>query len=201
MARNTNREEKLRIAAEKVRIQKEKEEREDKEFYERITSGRPWLMFKAVVVFCTLMAVITTIEVLVDGPTKKLSESSWGINQNWHYNGHIVLNVEGYMFAPTYESWGSHLDNTLQLIYSPIFQTGKKLRFDSQPHGDEKIIRYEVTRERSIFTWFPLLQIFLLIPLFTFIFRRQSPWFNFARVASFIIVLPGTLLVILFALM
>ena len=63
MARNTTREESLRIAAEKVRLKKEKEEREDKEFYERITSGAPWLFFKIVVVFCTMMALITTIEV------------------------------------------------------------------------------------------------------------------------------------------
>lgn len=73
MARNTNREESYRIAAEKMRLKKEKEEREDKEFYKRITSGTSWLFFKVVVVLCTLMALVTTIEEVVDGSTKKLT--------------------------------------------------------------------------------------------------------------------------------
>ena len=200
MTRNTNREESLRIAAEKVRLKKEKEEREEKEFYERITSGAPWFFFKVVVVFCTLMAVITTIEDLVDGPTKKLTEKSWEIDPDWIYDGHAVLNIEGYMFTPKYFDWGTHEENSIELIYSPVFRTGKKLRFNSIVNDDE-IVRHVEIRQRSIFNWFPFLQIFLFIPFFTFIFKRQSPWFNFARIVSFVIVLPGTLMVIFFTLL
>ena len=76
MTRNVNREESLRIAAEKMRQKREKEEREENEFYERITSGTPWLMFKAVVVFCSIIALITTIDQLFDGPTEKITEES-----------------------------------------------------------------------------------------------------------------------------
>lgn len=200
MARNINREESLRIAAEKVRQKKEKEEREDKEFYERITSGTQWLLFKAVVVFCTLMALVTTIEVLVDGPTKKLTEESWKIDHNWRYDRHTVLDVNGYMFTPNSLDWGGRVENSVELTYSPIFRTGKKLSYDSEVNENE-IISYVEIRQRSIFTWFPLFQILLLIPLITFIFKRQSPWFNFARIASFVIVLPGALLVILLTLL
>ena len=200
MARNTTREESLRIAAEKVRLKKEKEEREDKEFYERITSGAPWLFFKIVVVFCTMMALITTIEVLVDGPTKELSESSWEIDRNWRYDGHAVLNIEGYMFTPKSLDWSTHVENSIALTYSPIFRTGKKLSFDSIVNKDEIISHVEI-RQRSIFTWFLLFQVFLLIPLITFIFKRQSPWFNFARITSFVFVFPGTLLVIIFTML
>jgi hypothetical protein len=192
---NINRQESMRIAAEKMRQKKEKEEREDREFYERITSGVQWLAFKIVVVFCTLMFLVSIIEVFVDGPTKKLAENSWKINRDWEYTWHKVLDIEGYMFTPTINNWGDRVENTLAITYSPVFHTGKKISYDVKA-SESGIRRQEEIREQSIFTWFPLFQLFLLIPLVTFIFRRQSAWFNFARIASFVLVFPGTLLVI-----
>jgi len=200
MTRNIDRQESLRIAAEKIRQKKEKEEREDREFYERITSGVSWLIFKIVVVFCTLMILVSTFEVFVDGPTKKLTEQSWKIDRNWEYTWHKVLDVEGYMFTPTLENWSDRVENSLKITYSPIFRTGKKLSFDTK-YNEFTIKKQVEIRQRSIFTWFPLFQIFLLIPLITFIFRRQSAMFNFARIASLVFVFPGTLLVIYFALL
>ncbi len=201
MTRYVNREEALRIAAEKVRRKKEQEEREDREFYERITSGTPWLFFKIVVVFCTLLALVTTFEVLVDGPTKKLSNDSWKINRDWEYTWHKVLDVEGYMFTPTLSDWSDRVENSLRMTYSPVFRTGKKLVFDVQANESDSVKRQEEIRQRSIFTWFPAFQLFLLIPLITFLLKRQSAWFNFARIASFVFVLPGALLVIYLSLL
>ena len=199
MARNIDREESLRIAAERRRLQKEKEEREEREFYERITSGWQWLLFKSVVAICTLMIVITTIEVFVDGPSKKLSETAWKTSREWDYEWHKVLDVEGYLFTPTLDDWGNRVENTLEITYSPIFQTGKKLCYQKNLRGGG-VIRHEELRWGSVFNWFPAFQIFLLIPLVTFIFKRQSPWFNFARVASLALVFPGTILVIIYSL-
>ncbi|MNJ85251.1 hypothetical protein D3C87_27190 [compost metagenome] len=190
----------MRIAAEMMRQKKEREEREEREFYERITSGLQWFIFKVVVVFCTLMLVVSTFEVFVDGPTKKLREKPWKIDRNWEYTWHQVLDVEGYMFTPTLRDWSDHVESSFEMTYSPIFRTGKKLSYDIQVN-ESVIRRHEEIRQRSIFTWFPAFQIFLLIPLITFIFKRQSPWFNFARIVSLVFVFPGTLLVIYFALL
>lgn len=195
-----NRDEAMRIAAEKMRRKKEQEVLEEKAFYERITSGTPWLLFKVVVVFCTLMAVVTTIEIFVDGPTKKLSEKDWKIDRNWEYTWHKVLDVKGYMFTPELTYWNDRVENSLQMTYSPIFRTGKKLIFDVKVN-EFTIERHEEIRDRSIFIWFPLFQLVLLIPLATYIFKRQSAWFNFARIASMVFVFPGTLLVIYFTMM
>ncbi len=199
MTRDLNREEVMRIAAEKVRLKKEKEAREEREFYERITSGRPWLIFRIIMVFCTLMAVATTIDVLVDGPSKKLTEKDCQINREWEWRWHQMLDVEGYLFAPEVKYWYDRDTNSLKIIYSPIFRTGKKLSFNIQENGNT-IGNHEEIRDMSIFNWFPLFQIALLIPLFTYIFKRQSAWFNFARMGSMVLIFPGTLLVILFAL-
>lgn len=192
--------ESMRNAAEIMRLKKEKEAREEKEFYERITSGWQWILFKSVVVFCTLMLVVSTIEVLVDGPTKKLTEKSWKIDRNWEYPWHQVLDVEGYMFTPALGDWLDHVDNSLEITYSPIFRTGKKLSYDLQVN-EFTVRKHEEIRQQSIFTWFPLFQILLLIPLVTFLFKRQSPWFNFARIASLVFVFPGTLLVMFFTML
>lgn len=200
MSRNIDRQEALRIAAEKMRQKKEKEKREEIEFYERITSGPQWLIFKVIVVFCSLMLVVSTIETFVDGPTKKLTEDDWKINRDWEWTWHKVLDIEGYMFTPLITDWYQHVENSMEITYSPIFRTGKKLSFDVKLEGSGTR-RQEEIRKRSIFTWFPLFQIFLLIPLLTMLFKRQSPWFNFARIVSLVFVLPGTLLVIFFALM
>ena len=198
MSRNIDRQEALRIAAEKMRQKKEKEEREDKEYYERITSGKPWLIFKAIVVLCTLMAVVTTFENLVDGPTKKLTDEDWRIDRNWEWAWHSVIDAEGYLFTPQLIDWIDHVDNSLEITYSPIFRTGKKLSYDIQVN-ETRTIRHEEIRWRSIFTWFPAFQVFLLIPLIAFVFKRQSPWFNFARIASMVFVFPGMLLVMYFS--
>lgn len=200
MTRNFNHQENMRIAAERVRLKKEKEEREDREFYERITTGTPWFIFKAVVVFSTLMLLISTIEVFVDGPTKKLTEKSWKTDRDWEYTWHKVLDVEGYMFTPTLRDWSDRVENSIKITYSPIFRAGKMLSFDTKV-SENVTRRQEEIRQRSIFTWFPAFQIFLLIPLITYIFKRQSPWFNFARIASLVFVFPGTLIVIFFAIL
>lgn len=198
MAINNDRQEAFRIAKEKVLQKKEQEAREEKEFYERATSGPQWKFFKVIVVFCSLMALITTVDFIFDGPTKKLPENAWKIDGNWEYRWHAVLDVEGYMFTPHYENWSDHDENTLEMTYSPIFQVGKKLCYSIRE--EDSVLRYhEEYRQRSIFNWFPGGQIFMLIPLFTFLFRRQSAWFNFARITSMIIVFPGTLMLIYFA--
>ncbi len=197
---NIDREEALRIAAERRRQQKEKEEREEREFYERITTGTPWLLFKAVVVFCTLMAVITTIEYFVDGPTKKIGQDEWEFNQEWDWQRHKIVDVDGYTFAPEYKNWSDEASETFELTYSPIFRTGKKLSYDLNI-DENRTRRHTQGRFRSVFDWFPGLQILLLVPLLTFLFKRQSPWFNFARIASLVLIFPATLLVIFFTMM
>jgi hypothetical protein len=199
MSRNLNHQESMRIAAEKIRLKREKEAREDREFYERITSGTQWLLFKIIVVFCTTMFFITTFEFFVDGQTKKITEKSWKINRDWEYTWHKVLDVEGYMFITTIEDWSNRVENSLEITYSPVFRTGKKLKFNSKT-SDFIFKKHEEIRQMSVFNWFPAFQIFLLIPFITYVFRRQSAWFNFTRVTSFIIIFPGTLLVIFYGL-
>lgn len=195
-----SREEALLIAAEKVKRKAEKEQREEDEFYGRITSGTQWLLFKIVVGFCTLMVVLTTIDVLVDGETKDLDESEWAIDRELYMIAHQSITVDGALFVAPFKNWRGHVDNSFAMTYSPIFGTPKKMSYDQDLSG-VGTMRQETIRRRSIFTWFPYFQIVMLIPLLTFFYKRQKPLFNFARVMSLIIVLPGILLVLFITLL
>jgi hypothetical protein len=146
------------------------------------------------------MVLISSIEVFVDGPSKKLTKDDWKIDRNWEWTWHKILDVEGYLFTPTLNDWSDRVDSSLEITYSPIFRTGKKLSYDIEIN-ESRIRRHEEIRWRSIFTWFPAFQLFLLIPLITFVFKRQKPWFNFARILSMFFVFPGTLLVIYFTML
>lgn len=200
MSRNHSREDALRIAAEKVRRKREEEKRAENEYYKKITSGTPWLLFTIVVAFCTLMMVLTTIEIFVDGETKKLDKSEWKIDRELYMMWHQSIKVGDYLFVPHLRDWSDHKEDSYEITYSPIFRTGKRLSYDLQIN-ETTIRRHEEIRRRSIFTWFPWLQIVMLIPLATFIFKRQKPLFNFARVTSLIIVFPGILLVTILTLL
>lgn len=197
MPRNVNHQEAMRIAAEKMRRKKEREEQEEREFFERITSGWQWLIFKIVVVFCTLMAVLITIDTFVDGKTEPIGAEEIQLNRDWEFRWHKVLDVQGYMFTPHFNDWSDRDENSFEMTYSPIFRTGKKLHYNIQE--SERIVRsHTEKRKRTVFNWFPMVQIMLLIPLFTFLFKRQKPWFNFSRVVSLALIFPGTLLLIFF---
>ena len=196
----SNHDEILRIAAERLRRKEEKEKREEKEYYEKITSGFRWGLFKVVVVFCTLMAVLTTIETFVDGATKKLDKSQWKIDRELYMMFHQTIKVEDYLFFPPISDWSGNIEDSYEITYTPIFRTGKKLSYDIQV-DDTTVRRHAEIRSRSIFDWFPALQILMLIPLATFLLKRQNPWFNFARIASLVFIFPAILMITYFTLL
>ena len=191
-----NREEALRIAAEKVRRTKEEEKRKEDEYFKRVTSGFPWLFFKIVVVFCTLMVFITMVEIVIDGKTEKLTEDDWKIDRELYQPGHQSIKVGDYLFVAAFKEWLGHVDSSFEITYTPIFQTAKKLSYN-QEISENNIVRQEVMRRRSIFNWFPFFQLFMLIPLLTFIFKRQNTLFNFSRIVSMFVVLPATVLILI----
>lgn len=189
----------MRKAALKLQQQKEEEARKDREYFERITNGRPWLIFKIAVAFCTLMLILTTIDIYADGQSKKLSENDWKIDRELYMNGHQSIKVGSALFIAPFQNWFGHIDDSFEITYSLIFHTGKKLSYDQQV-DENTVNRHQVIRRRSIFTWFPYLQIALLLPLLTFIFKREKPWFRFARTLSLLIVTPMAFIVLVYLL-
>ncbi|MDB2656620.1 hypothetical protein N9Y60_01050 [Crocinitomicaceae bacterium] len=188
----------MRIAAEKMRLKKEKEEREDREFYERVTSGWQWNLFKFVVVFCTLMALTTTIDFLFDGKTRKMAKEEWKYDTEWRMDWHKIVVVDGARFTPHFRDWSDRVEESFKITYTPVFQTGKVLSYDLKDEETGAIRRHSEYRWRSVLGWFPFFQLFALIPLGTYFYKRQNSFFNFARVASLAMIFPGSLIVLYF---
>ncbi|XOV67621.1 MAG: hypothetical protein ACFHU9_00340 [Fluviicola sp.] len=195
-SRAYGREERMRIAAEKMRRKKEQEEKEDREFYERITSGWQWNLFRFVVVFCTLMAILTTIDTFFDGKTRKMGVEEWKYDTEWRMEWHKIVVVDGAKFAPHFRDWSDRVEGSFEITYTPIFQTGKWLSYDLKDDETGAIRNHTEFRWRSLLGWFPFFQIFALIPLITLFYKRQNSFFNFLRVASLAFVFPGTLIAI-----
>lgn len=194
------REELIKIAAEKVRIKEEEAQRAENEYYYKITHGTPWLVFKIVVGFCTLMMVLTTIDILVDGPSQELDQSEWRIDRELYIPGHQSIKVGDDLFVPEMKDWLGHIDDSFEITYSSIFRTGKWLNYNREV-SENVVLRESTIRRRSIYTWFPYFQIIMLIPLATFLFKRQKPWFKFARIASMVLITPAIILVTIITLL
>lgn len=200
MSRDIDREEHFRIAAERMRLKREREEQEENEFYEHITSGAPWLIFRLIVLFCALLAIATTIDQFFDGQTKKIGEDEWKIDRNWEWTWHKIVEVDGYTFAPELTNWHGRAENSMYIVYSPIFKAGKKIGYKIKEE-DSTLRKHEEIRWRSIFSWFPALQIILLLPLIPLFFKRKSAWFNFARMAAMFFIFPLSIILIFVALL
>ncbi|MCB9222764.1 MAG: hypothetical protein H6582_01200 [Crocinitomicaceae bacterium] len=192
-------------AAERVRQEKEAEKERDAAYYQKITSGNRWLFFKGIVVFTTLMLILTTYDTFVMGPTEKISPSEWEMNRELYRINYQSIWVHGHaLFTPHLEDWIGHLEEGFEVTYTPIFHDEKILSFLQVPYtteGNAAPIRHYVWRDRSIYNWFPLFQIMLLIPLLTFLLRRPKPWFNYLRMASMVLILPGTIFILIYILM
>lgn len=189
----------LAKTAERIKKAREAELIKEKEFYTKITSGTSWLWFKIGTAFCILMVILTTYDTFFDGETKPISQNEYNFNRELYAIGYQSVWVDENLFIVPIESMIGMDMNSFQVTYSPIFGDPKFLSFASYYEDTKTPLekRIQVAQKRiSIYEWFPLAQIMLLLPLLVIIFKRQKAWFNFARVGCFILLFPGSILLL-----
>lgn len=194
----------LREVAEKVRLQKIENEKQEQAYFKSLMTGNWWGVFKGVMVFCMLMVVLTTIDTFVDAGTRKLDRSEWEVDRSLYAIGYQSIWVNEALFMPSFDQWIGFEPNSFEVTESFIFRDEKRLHFVQIPYAssvsEERPMLRHIPRIRAIYTWFPYLQILLLIPLLTFIFKRPSAWFKFGRGASLIIIGPATMALLIYCL-
>ncbi|MFT4601987.1 MAG: hypothetical protein ACI857_002173 [Arenicella sp.] len=194
----------FRKAAERAQQLKEKEAKEEEEHYQKITSGNGWMYFKIGMVFSVIFLLVTTIDTFFEGETVKLENAEWKVDHEWRSSTHQIIKVSGAQFMVSYQDWSGFIFNSFQMTYSPILHEEKVLWFMQDPYSasgaDLDPVRRYGLRTRSVFNWFPYLQIILLMPLFTFLFKRKKQWFVFTRMMSMVLIYPGSLLLLLWIL-
>ncbi len=192
-------------AAEKLRNQKIEEVKKEAEHYETITSNGGWTYFKIGMVFCLLFLIAITVDTFVVGDKVKIENQEWEIDHEWRSSTHAIVKVGGAQFMVWYQDWAGFIPNSFEVTRSPILRDEQILWFMQDPYtyGDE-VKEPELkfgTRTRSVFNWFPYIQLALMIPLFTFLFKRPQQWFVFSRMLSMFLIIPGTLLMLFWVLM
>lgn len=195
------RKEHLRKVAEKLKQERELEAQKDREYYEKITSGTRWMIFKIGMVFCILLAIVTTIDTFVDGKTEKLHQDQFVFDRSlgaWDYQS-VWVNENDIFLVHFSDMVGMNL-NTFELTKSFITGDNKYISF-IQEYEDSVTpmtrTRIKAQKRVSIYEWFPFVQVLLLLPLLVFLFRKQKPWFKFAQFASLLLIMPGSVILLL----
>ncbi|NOQ71989.1 MAG: hypothetical protein GQ574_08305 [Crocinitomix sp.] len=197
---NQSRQEHLKRAAEQIKKAKEFEAVKEQEYFKKITSGTRWKIFTFFTFFCVLLALLTTIDTFVDGKTVKLREGEFRFDRSLGAMDYQSVWVnENDLFMVHFQNLQGKLLNTFEVTESFIFRDYKYLSFIRE--YEDTVTPLERTRmyaskRISIYDWFPLTQVLLFIPLLVLLFKRQKPWFNFAQMACFILIFPGSLVLL-----
>lgn len=182
--------ERLKQIQERVKAQKEKEKQEEALYFTKITSGPLWKIFEVMAWFCVTAAIILGVETFIEGKVRKLSQ-----NEYLYYQGAIVVDGDA-IFTPYYEDLAGFDENSFEVIYSPIFGDAKFLSFESV-YSDSKTpetrTKHVVARRISIYSYFPFLQLVLLIPIVVYLYKRPNPIFKFGRMLCFLLIFPASL--------
>lgn len=194
---------KERLAALKEKlIQNEIENRKkEQQYYEKITSGLWWNIYKAGMVFCLIFLIISTIDTFVNRERVKLTQDEWKFDREYYIIGYQSVWVDGCIFFPPFEHVAGFDENSFEVENSLILNKPKYLYFDQVPFGQtESVERKEFVHYKSIFNWFPYLQIVMLIPLGVYKFRKPKSWFVFARGMVMGIIYPCLITLFIFLL-
>jgi len=181
-------EEKMNLARQKASALKEKERLQDEAYYEKISSGNSWKIFKAFSFYCLFLAVLITVETAIDGEKEKIDRSSLLYDQAY-------IEVNGGSYTPLYVEIAGFLDTSFYVVHSPIFGADKYLQWTSEYEDTKTPLKYTVYNEwrlNSVYEYFIFIQIVLLIPIFLVLYKRPSGLFKFGRMMCLVLIFPAS---------
>lgn len=185
----TSLQEKMRLAAERTRQIKEKEQEEEAAYYQKISSGTNWKIFKIFTYYCLGLALLITIETIFDGNRTHLSSSEYVF-----HSGSVQQGDDWYF--PKYTELTGFLDTSFYVVNSPIFGAPKYLVWTSG-YKDTKTpltyTEYDVWRFNSIYSYYVYIQITLLIPLLVLWYKRPTAMFKFGRMLCLFLIFPASI--------
>lgn len=188
----------MKRAQEAMKEKKRLEEEKSRQYYEKITTGTSWMIFKIGTLFCILMVVLLTIDTLTVSKVVHLDPEDYEHRRNTYTKQDAVIWVGDEIFTAGYKSFISVDYNSFAVHKSGIFGQSKFLLFTAHTLDNPK--RFYSYQRLSIYEWFPWLQLMLLIPLFVFLFKKPQPWFTYMRMMSMILIFPGALLILFYLL-
>jgi len=182
-------EEKMQMARDKAIALKEKERKADETYYLKISEGKQWTIFKLFSFYCLALALIISIETIVDGDVQKINRSELIYDQ-------ALIKVNDGYYTPLYVEIAGFIDTSFQVTHSPIFGADKYLKWTSAYEDTKtplKYTDYTTWRVNSVYEYFIFIQIVLLIPLFLVWYKRPTGLFKFGRMMCLVLIFPASI--------
>ena len=194
----TSTHERLKIKAQKLRLEKLKAQAQEDAYYKKMTTGLNWTIFTILTFFCLILNILITIDTFVD--TNKLEPvESYSFDRSIYAIGYQSVVIDGNLFMPAIQDLAGFEASSFKVEISPIFRIPKYFHFDkidTYSAAEPFKVHHRVLQEQSIYNYFPYLQIALILPLLVFLFKEQEPWFKFSRLACLLLIFPGSLLIL-----
>lgn len=179
-------EEKMSRAREKALAQKEKDRLLDEAYFTKISTGTGWTIFKIFSFYCLALAVLITVETVIDGETKKIPLADV-------HNNSGLIEIDGGYYTPLYVELAGFVDTSFRVVQSPIFGAAKYMVW-TQAYEDTKtplkFTDFDEWKLNSVYSYFIFIQICLLIPVFLVWYKRPSGLFKFGRMTCLILIFP-----------
>ena len=191
----------LKQVAEKLKQEKALEAQKDLDYFKKMTSGPRWNLFVIGSLFCAIMAVLVSIDTFVDGKTERINQDQWVFDRSLGAKDYQSVWVnENDIFLIRMDQMAGLDLTSFRLTRSYIFGDNKYLSYTRAYEDSVTPLTYyhHIAQKRvSIYEWFPLLEIMLLIPLILVIIKRPKPWYKFGQYASIFLIFPGCLILLL----
>jgi hypothetical protein len=193
--------EKVVFAKARYKHQQEEEARQDALYFKNITTGWKWLWFRVGAIYCAFMSLFLTIDYFADGSSETIESNDLSIA----YHNQVISAKNEHFRVRVHDYWNSDYYGQVRGNRSPLFNDLKSISLVLDPpdltietHSDilvkfDSFEDYElctVMSYNSMYGVFPLVHIFLLVPLILTIFKRPILRFSIWRLVSIYILFP-----------
>lgn len=170
--------ERAKEAKQRYEYQKQKEKEEEDIYYAKIAEGHLWRRFKIVMLVCTILSTIFTLDFILPSNFKNqtvthanLSSTFRGMTLNKVFPA-VIENDESVWLKTTF--YGSILRNPeIRVERSRIFHDIKKVYVKRDTNWRGNKVDFSVTGT------FPLVPLFLLVPLVTYFIKGRTLTYSF----------------------
>lgn len=188
-------EERVKKARQRYERMKQQEAEEDERYYRTMTSGKSWRRFKIIMFACTLISVLMTLDKLYFTTSTQRS-SIVKKNVEVTYAGANNLKTSPVIFDNGQKAWiplsliAKEQRNYLYLERTLFFKEIKYVKIWRNNQWEN------YTPDYSLISTYPLVHLFLLLPLLTYFLKAKTMMFSILYHTS-ISFLPFALLFVL----
>ncbi len=169
------------------------EAKKDGLFFQKIAAGLYWNIFRVAAGICAVLAVLFTVDTFVDGGERSIPNTGYTF-ERWRYPvyGHQTVIVDNEIYTPSFEQLFDFDIHSFKVHNSFIFQDPKFITFNSSLGDNQR-----ADRRVSVYEYFPLIQLLLLVPLAVIFYKRQNGMFFLFWGVTILLIYPSALYMLL----